>query len=216
MEPLNQAYYSLPENFHCRLSELYQEALFKSEAALQDLVRRRTGSQDFTLAPNSHIMLKDALKFVIKNTEKHENKLVQYPNSVPLNNPKPPKFSHSNTLSLYTNSKSGSKPYRRILDRKINFVDNRRVNAWRKALNSPDIDEAMVKNTFKGINDLNITAEHHDTLVRFFTRKTTFNYQNHKMYPNQANRPEWAHRLGCWAYEIQLNTFTRKHQNTPL
>ena len=65
----------------------------------------------------------------------------------------------------------------------------------------------MVRNTFKGINDPNITADVHDTLVRLFSRKTTFNYQNHKIYPNQATRPEWAHRLGCWACEKYLKVF---------
>ena len=94
-------------------------------------------------------------------------------------------------------------------------MDSKRVSAWKKALNTPDIDEIMVKNTFKGINDPNISAELHDTLVRLFSRKTTFNYQNHKIYQNQDTRPEWAHRLGCWACETQLNMFNLEHQNMP-
>ena len=85
LEPFKQANYSLPENFHCRLSDLYQGEIFKSEAALQEMVRNRTGLQDFTLAPNTHIRLRDAMKFVIKNKDKHNNQPVKYPNSVPLN-----------------------------------------------------------------------------------------------------------------------------------
>jgi hypothetical protein len=27
------------------------------------------------------------------------------------------------------------------------------------------------------------------------------------LYPNQATRPEWAHRLGCWSCETYLNIF---------
>ena len=55
------------------------------------------------------------------------------------------------------------------------------MNAWRKALNTSEINEEMVKNTFKGLNDPNLSAEHNGTLVRFFSRKTSFNYQNHKV-----------------------------------
>ena len=170
-------------------------------------MRSRTDNQDYNLTEHTYTLPKNSLKFVIKNTSKHEGQNVKYPNSVPLNCPKPPKFSHSNTLSLYQKSKSGSKAFRRILDRKINFIDNRRVNAWKKALNTPEINEEMVRNTFKSLNDPNLSAEYNDTLVRFFSRKTSFNYQNHKVYQNQATRPEWAHRLGCWTCETYMNTF---------
>ena len=206
-ESLKQAYYQLPENFHCRVSELYQGGTFIIRKNLETLVRTRTGIQNYILTELSHSMLRNSMKFVIKNTSKHEGENVKYPNCIPLNHPKPPKFSHSNTLSLYQKSKSGSKAFRRILDKNINFIDNRRVTSWRKALNTEDISEEQIRNTFKSLNDPNLSADYNDTLVRFFSRKTTFNYQNHKVYPIQATRPEWAHRLGCWSCETYLSTF---------
>ena len=33
------------------------------------------------------------------------------------------------------------------------------------------------------------------------------NCQNHKVYPIQAERPEWAHNLNCWACETKLGIF---------
>ena len=68
MESLNQGYFKLPENFHCRLSELselYQGGLFLSEHALQVLVRNRTDNQDWNITGNTHILLKSALKYAI-------------------------------------------------------------------------------------------------------------------------------------------------------
>ena len=81
------------------------------------------------------------------------------------------------------------------------------MTSWKKALNTDEISEVIVRNTFKSLNDPNLSAEYNDTLVRFFSRKTTFNYQNHKVYPTQTTRPEWAHRLGCWTCETYGNSF---------
>jgi hypothetical protein len=120
---------------------------------------------------------------------------------------RPPKHSSSNTLDLYKNTKKGSKAYRRILDRDINFINNNRVNSWKKTLNWAGVTKDLLKKTFKGINHPDLTARDNDTLVRFFTKKTSFNYQNHKAHPIQATRPDWAHRLGCWACETHLNIF---------
>jgi hypothetical protein len=44
-------------------------------------------------------------------------------------------------------------------------------------------------------------------LVRILTRKTTMNCQNHKVYPIQAERPERAHNLNCWACETILGIY---------
>ena len=57
------------------------------------------------------------------------------------------------------------------------------------------------------INCSDIPASDHDAPVRFYLRKTTFNWQNHKLYPNQATRPEWAHRLNCWSCETFLGLY---------
>ena len=117
----------------------------------------------------------------------HDSRKVTFPNSVPLNNPKPPKYYHSNTFSLYMNSRSESKPFRRILDREINFVDKKRGNSWKKTLNSPDIDKYLVKNTFKGINEPSLSAEQNDTLVSFFTKKKEFQLSEPQSAPNSSH-----------------------------
>ena len=33
------------------------------------------------------------------------------------------------------------------------------------------------------------------------------NYQNQRVYPFQADRPEWAHRLNCWSCETKLGIY---------
>ena len=207
MESLEQRYFKLPLNFHCRLAELYQGGTFLNHTKLQTLIRTRTDNVNFILTENSHLSLKNSLKYIIKNTASHDGVKVTFPNSVPLLNPRPPKHSSSNTLELYKRTKKGSKAYRRILDRDINFITNTRVNSWKKTLNWQGVTKDLLNKTFKGINHPDLTAGDNDALVRFFTKKTSFNYQNHKSHPDQATRPEWAHRLGCWACETQLQIF---------
>merc|ERR1711940_205788 len=61
--PLSQAYYQLPENFHCKVSELYQGGTFKIRKNLETLVRTRTGIQNYILTELSHSMLRNSMKF---------------------------------------------------------------------------------------------------------------------------------------------------------
>ena len=74
-ESLSQAYYQLPENFHCKLSDLHQGGLFIRKQNLQNLMRSRTGIQNYNLTEHSYSMLKNSLKFVIKNTKCKISKL---------------------------------------------------------------------------------------------------------------------------------------------
>ena len=64
-----------------------------------------------------------------------------------------------------------------------------------------------LRNTFKLTNQNDIPASDHDALVRLLTRKTTMNYQNHRVYPVQADTTEWAHRLICWSCETKLGIY---------
>ena len=130
-----------------------------------------------------------------------------FPDTIPLLNPKPPKFSSSQTHALFHKIKKGSSPYRKVLDRNIDFLTTTRLVAWRKATGDNTVIIETMRNTFKLTNQNYILASDHDALVRFLTRKTTMNYQNHKIYPIQADRPEWAHRLNCWSCETKLGIF---------
>ena len=79
-----------------------------------------------------------------------------------------------------------------------------RLKSWRKATGDNTVEMETVRNTFKSINSNDIPASDHYALVRLYLRKTTFNHQNHKIYPNQSTRPD---RLNCWSCETYLGQF---------
>ena len=112
-----------------------------------------------------------------------------FPNSIPLLNPKPPKYSSSQTNALFHKTKKGSSMYRKILDRDLDFITASRLKSWRKTTGDPTLELETIRNTFKSIKYSDIPATDHDALVRFYLRKTTFNCENHKVYSNQATRP---------------------------
>ena len=104
---------------------------------------------------------------------------------------------------MFHKIKKGSSIYRRILD----FIKALRQKSWRKTKENFTVELETFRNTFKSINYSDIPATDHNALVRYYLRKTTFNWQNHKIYPNQAKRPEWAHRLNCWSCETLLGQY---------
>ena len=97
--------------------------------------------------------------------------------------------------------------YRKILDRDIDFMTASRLKSWRKTTGTNTVEMDTVRNTFKSINYSDIPATDHDAQVRLYLRKTTFNNKNHKIYPNQATRSDWAHRLNCWSCETYKGQF---------
>jgi hypothetical protein len=142
------------------------------------------------------------MKYVIGSQKTHDGVKIIFPNSIPLLNPKPPKYSSSQTNAKFHKIKKGSSIYRRILYRDLDLITSTRQKSWRKTTRDHTVEMETIRNTFKSINYSDIPASDHDALVRFYLRKTTFNWQNHKIYPNQATRPEWAHRLNCWSCEM--------------
>ena len=205
--PLVQTYYSLPQDFNCRIFELFSGGKFLQHEQLQELVRTKTQKDDTIVSETTHLMLQRSLKFVTNPRETFENTKVIFPNTLPLLNPKPPKYSSSQTNSFFHKIKKGSSPYRKILDRGISFINSARISAWKKATGLAEVSKETLEKTFKLINHADFPAADNDALVRLYTRKTTFNHQNHKTYPVQTERPEWAHRLNCWACETKLGQF---------
>ena len=97
--------------------------------------------------------------------------------------------------------------YRKVLDRDLDFMTASRLKSWRKTTGDNSVEMESIRNTSKSINYKEIPGSDHEALVRLYIRKTAFNNQNHKFYPNQATRPEWAQRLNCSACETYLGLF---------
>jgi hypothetical protein len=127
--PLKQEHYKLPPNFHCRLSELYSGGHFIQIDALQDLVRAKIGDDNHNVTDTTHLSLEHSLKYGINTRNIFDNRNVIFPDTIPLLNPKPPKFPSSQTYALFHKIKKGSNAYRKVLDRNIDFITPKRLAA---------------------------------------------------------------------------------------
>jgi hypothetical protein len=130
---LKQEHYTLPPYLHCRLNELYSGGRFIQIDALQELVRAKNGEEAHTVNITTHIALQHSLKYVINTRNIIDNMNVIFADTIPLLNPKSPKFSSSQTHTLFHKIKKGSSPYRKVLGRNIDFLTTTRLVAWRKA-----------------------------------------------------------------------------------
>jgi hypothetical protein len=95
--------------------------------ALQELVRAKTGDDGHTVTDTTHLSLQHSLKYVIITRNVFDNRNVIFSDTIPLLNPKPPKFSSSQTHALFHKIKKGSSPYRKVLDRNIDFITPKRL-----------------------------------------------------------------------------------------
>ena len=90
--------------------------------ALQDLVQERTGNDETEVTETSFLALQNSMKYVIGSHRTHDGVKIIFPNSIPLLNPKPPKYSSSQTNAMFHKIKKGSSIYRRILARDLDFI----------------------------------------------------------------------------------------------
>ena len=80
---LKQENFNLPNNFHCRLSELYMGSRFIQIDALQDLVQERTGNDEPEVTETSFLALQNSMKYVIGSQRTHDGVKIILPNSIP-------------------------------------------------------------------------------------------------------------------------------------
>ena len=203
----NHAHFNLPANFYCKLGELYRGGSFINQETLTELVRRRTGNQGFVVTETTHLLLKNCLKYVVGQRDSYNSIRRVFPSTIPLYNPNPPKFTADTTITLFNKIKKGSSMYRKVLDRNLDFVTASRVDSWKKTTGEDNISPETIRKSFKAANDRDMLPSDNDSMVRFLLRKTIFNYQNHRIFPDQATRPEWAQRINCWSCETYLSRF---------
>ena len=82
---------ALLAELNLNLNEIYRSGIFLSEAEL-DI--------NFTLDPNTHPKLKFLTKSILGSGEKSNGQLKTFPNTIPLMNPKPPKYLSSTLENL--------------------------------------------------------------------------------------------------------------------
>ena len=82
------------------------------------------------------------------------------------------------------------------MTRKQDFVTREMVNNWNKALKTDQVTEETIRNAYKMFHIKEFTAQERDKILKLLTRKTLFNNQQKKVFPNL--RPDWAKEDYCW------------------
>ena len=121
MLPVEPEYYGLPSNLTINLNELYDGGVFKTEEALENLIKLN-GNINYKIGPNTRIALIAMTRYILGNGTHHDGIIRPYGNTAPLLHEKPPKYSSSNIENLIRKIKKGSKKFRGILTRNQDFV----------------------------------------------------------------------------------------------
>ena len=100
-------------------------------AELEALVNTKL-DLNYTIDPNTHPKLNFLTKSILGSGEKSNGQLKTFPNTTPLMNPKPPKYSSSTLENLVNKTIKGSKNFRKILSRGKDFITKKLINNWKK------------------------------------------------------------------------------------
>ena len=76
------------------------------------------------------------------------------------------------------------------------------MESWREALENNNITEEHLRNAFKLAQWKHFDAETRDYILKFLTRKTIFNTQVDRTYPNV--KPDWFTDIYCHTCKIEL------------
>ena len=105
---INYEYLALPPELNLNLNEIYRGGILLSEAELEALVNTKL-DLNYTIDPNTHPKLKFLTKSILGSGEKSNGQLKTFPNTIPLMNPKPPKYSSSTLENLVSKTKKAVK-----------------------------------------------------------------------------------------------------------
>ena len=130
---ITNEYLALPPELNLNLNEIYRGGILLSEAELEALVNTKL-DLNYTIDPNTHPKLKFMTKSILGSGEKSNGQLKTFPNTIPLMNPKPPKYSSSTLENLVNKTIKGSKNFRKILSRGKDFITKKLINNWKKNL----------------------------------------------------------------------------------
>ena len=136
------------------------------------------------IAEGSHLRLERAMKFILGNRETMEGINLVFPMTLPTLNPNPPKNSSSTLKTLASKIQKGSQKYRQILTKDTDFITTNRLESWREALENENITTEHLRNAFKLAQWKHFDAGTKDYMLKFLTRKTLFNTQVERAYPN--------------------------------
>ena len=138
------------------------------------------------------------MKFILGMRERMEGINIAFPMTIPAITPNPAKYSSSTIGTLTKKTVKGSQKFRLILTRDSDFLTTVRVASWKTSLHNENITETQVRNAFKLAQWKIFDAEIRDYMLNSLCRKTLFNSQLDRVYPNQ--KPDWYIDNYCQTY----------------
>ena len=195
-KPISQTYYNLPDNLRLRIIDLYEGGKFKPRESLELTIQHQLMDETFSLAENSHILLKTHFSEIIGGQRRHGAKR-RYDNVIPIKKKELPEHTLENLNQLFKKCKKGSKHFRRIFNQDTNLDLKKRSESWEKTLSTENIDKDILRNAFRTVNWTALGNDICDSRLRLLTRKTLFNNQIAKMHAHLEIKPIWTKSKYC-------------------
>jgi hypothetical protein len=208
--PITPDRLDIPQRTTINLNELYEGGRFLEDEDLETLIRRNS-NDDYVLGPNTAISLKNMMKYVLGIGTHYDGVKKIFPNTVPVLDARPPKYSSSNIENLMSKIKRGSKNFRKVLTRHQDFITTARLNSWKTTLDNDELDKETLRKCFKLIHNKDFTSDQKDTMISVLTRKRLFNNQHKYLYPAGMVRPAWAEEDFCW--DCRMETGEENEEN---
>ena len=145
----------------------------------------------------SYLRLKRAMKFILGMRDSMEGINIAYPMTIPAITSNPAKYSSSTMSTLTKKIANGSQKFRLILTRDSDFLTPAKVESWKLSLENENITAEEVRHAFKIAQWKIFDAEIRDYILKFLCRKTFFNSQLDRVYPN--NKPDWYTDIYCYS-----------------
>ena len=195
-KPISQTYYNLPDKLRLRIIDLYEGGKFKPRESLELTIQHQLMDETFSLAENSHILLKTHFSEIIGGQRRHGAKR-RYDNVIPIKKKELPEHTLENLNQLFKKCKKGSKHFRRIFNQDTNLDLKKRSESWEKTLSTENIDKDILRNAFRTVNWTALGNDICDSRLRLLTRKTLFNNQIAKMHAHLEIKPIWTKSKYC-------------------
>ena len=185
---INELDCGLPRFTNLKIIDLFENGNIVTRELLED--RLQSQFPGFTLSENTFLRIRWYIPFVGGAGMFHNKTAVIFPLLRMILDEHPPKFSSASLKALTRKITKGSKPYRKVLERRHDFLSEEKLQQWREATKEPTLTMESLRHAFKMISCKYLSANQKENILRLLSRKTLYNNQIEKIYPN-GDYPEW-------------------------
>ena len=178
----------LPRFTNLKVIDLFDNGEIVTREVLED--RLQSQFPGYILSENTFLRTKWYVPFIGGEGRFHKKTAVIFPSRRMILDENPPKFSSASIKALIRKIEKGSKQFRKVLERKYDFLSQEKLQQWKVAIREPSLTLDSLRHAFKMVSCKYLNANQKEIILRLLSRKTLYNNQVEKIYPN-GNYPDW-------------------------